>query len=145
MRNKPFGARGLPALGLLFFAALPASGDSFNCPKEVNTRQELSAPLEGWQTNLSGKSASLLRSVDFFEIRAKGAKTASISQLAPDNADSGKDPVWTLDPAEEYWLGCNYSNTNIVLSRDIGRGFKRCEVKFNKHVSPQVDSIRCDR
>jgi hypothetical protein len=122
---------------LLFSNSIFASEEP--CPKKVSTKQTIVKNISGWSIFQDSNDIHILRMVDFYSGNPK-----KMAQLAPDNKDSLNDPVWTFGENDEIWQVCRYTNTKISLTRKLKAGLKSCAVKYNKQVSPQIDSIICN-
>lgn len=108
------------------------------CPQKMESNQVIAKNISGWKTFQDSNDIHILKSVDFYDGNPK-----EMAQLAPDNADSKNDPAWTFGSKSEIWQVCRYTNTKISLTKNLGRNLKNCSVKFNKNITPQVDSINC--
>lgn len=123
---------------ILCIFAIRVSAKELPCPPKLETNQVLAKNISSWKTFQDSNDVHILQSVDFYDGDPK-----EMAQLAPDNADSKNDPVWTFGVKSEIWQVCRYTNTKISLTKNLGRSFKSCAVKFNKKIDSQVDSISC--
>jgi len=124
---------------LLFLLAVECFASEFSCPtKQVKTKQSIVQQSSGWKVFQDPNDIHILKSVDFYDGTPK-----KMIQLAPDNADSGQDPVWSFGQKHEIWQVCRYTNTKVSLTKKLSPGLKSCAVKYSKSVSPQIDSIDC--
>ena len=108
------------------------------CPNKLETKQSIVKNISGWNIFQDSNDQHILRMVDFYSGNPK-----KMAQLAPDNADNMKDPVWTFGLNDEIWQVCRYTNTKISLTKKLNAGLKSCRVKHNKQISQQIDSISC--
>lgn len=124
---------------ILSLVAFNISAKEYACPPKLETNQVIAKNISGWKTFLDSNDINILESVDFYN-----GNPSEMAQMMPDNADSKKDPVWTFGAKREIWQVCRYTNTKISLSKNLGSRLKKCAVKFNKQIDPQIDSISCN-
>jgi hypothetical protein len=117
----------------LFLAAGVLSSSSaaadLKCPASVAVKQELPAPPAGWEA-VGGSSDVQLDRVAFYlkHPRLGGS-------LVPDGNQKSKGEereTWKFvaAPGDEYWMGCIYQDTTVILARKLDPGVSKCEVRY---------------
>jgi hypothetical protein len=114
---------------MVFFAVSGfALASDMSCPASVAVRQELQSPA-GWEA-VGGSSKVRLERIAFY------LKHPSLGgSLVPDTTNRGKSEEresWTFvsNPGDEYWLGCVYRDTTVILARKLDRAISRCVVSY---------------
>src|SRR5579862_8588154 len=97
------------------------AADFMPCPARVDVqRQQLAKPVAGWAAAQGSEARHDLWFVTLYDGEPKG-----MASLVPDTGSRLKSG-WTLAPAGAYWLECHYTQTTIVLSRQVPAGAKLC-------------------
>jgi len=131
------------ALFTMVFLAVSgfALASDMSCPASVAARQELQAPA-GWEA-VGGSSEVRLERVAFY------LKHPSLGgRLAPDATRRGKGEEtesWTFvsNPGDEFWLGCVYRNTTVILARKLDKAISKCVVSYE--MLPSGSRLRVKR
>lgn len=103
------------------------AGD-MNCPASLAAKQQLQAP-RGWEA-VGGSSEVRLDRVAFY------LKHPSLGgSLVPDATHRSKDEEresWTFisNPGDEFWLGCVYRDTTVILARKLDKAISKCVVSY---------------
>ena len=138
----------LPACALLTLVACVPSAvlADVGCPMKVEVKQALAAPPSGW-----------IAGFDKLPTEAAGASVfegppEELADLVPDDSKDGADTrsdIWNLPHSDRgYWLVCRYSNTTVILSRQLPAIVTRCEAVYEKQQTfaggaPIVRSVKC--
>lgn len=101
------------------------AADFAACPAKIEVqRQQLAKPAGGWTAAQANDAHHDLWFVTLYDGEPK-----EMASLVPDVSGRLKTS-WTLAPARAYWLECHYTQTTIVLSRQVPAGVKLCEVTY---------------
>jgi hypothetical protein len=99
------------------------------CPAFIATHQELAKPLSGWEPGLV-PFRQFLSQILFSVGHPSGEQT-----VFPDKTVEHKDRniyTWFLLQDKDYWIQCQYTNTFVVLRKQIPKGTKFCELVQDK-------------
>jgi len=145
---RPFGTLLTPAAGTLLASLVLATpaGAQIACPIDLAVEQRAAAPSAEWTVATTGHRP-LLASVTLYE----GPPERHVV-VRPAREQTVKDEttrVWELAAGRDtYWLSCQYTNTNLVISRPLPKDIRRCESVEDRTVAfgdgrPPVRSIAC--
>ncbi len=132
----------LLATALLLSAGAAQAAAVPTCPARIETAQSAVAP-DGWTAERSA-STKALSEIGFFD-----GPVANKVQLAP-SGETGRGAtrasVWSFTGTErELRLACLYRGTDIVLTRPLPAGLRRCTVAIDPRspvVRPEALSCR---
>jgi len=99
------------------------------CPTSVAVRQELQTTPAGWEA-VGGSSDVQLDRVAFY------LKDPSLGgSLVPDATQRSKGEereIWKFkaNPGDEFWMGCVYLDTTVILARKLDTTVSKCEVRY---------------
>ncbi len=116
------------------------------CPQAVTVTQALAMPQSGWTAGLD-KLPTEVAGVSVFE-----GPPEEMADLVPDDGKDAADTrsdIWNLPQSDRgYWLICRYSNTTVILSRQLPATVTRCEAVYEKQQTfaggaPVVRLVKC--
>lgn len=117
------------------------------CPSTVQVSEQWVDRAGGWTDARTG-FPSKLESLSVY-----AGPPANKASLVPDEVvdlpGRRQRTVWKLTPSERaYWMECAYSNTKVVLQRELGTRITSCwiEVKLDVVLNgrPQVVGASCE-
>ncbi|MEG0009650.1 MAG: STY0301 family protein [Aeromonas sp.] len=116
---------------LLMAMALGASLQ-FDCPPQIESRQQLLSTPAGWQgmsRDASGQPSERL-SHRLDNLSLFDGDPAELAQLKPDNGDSSETHYWSLDKSNThpFYLVCHYQDSAIRLQQALPSGISYCRV-----------------
>lgn len=116
---------------LLMAMALGASLQ-FDCPPQIESRQQLLSTHTGWQgmsRDLHGQPSERL-SHRLDNLSLFDGDPAELAQLKPDNGDSSESHYWSLDKSNTrpFYLVCHYQDSAIRLQQALPSGISYCRV-----------------
>jgi len=122
-----------------------SAADAVHCPPAIAVKQQLAAPVPGWSVGSDGMPHQLA-GLTFFD-----GKPEDKASLAPDKnvAIKGKNVAsWTFDgSARPIWVACQYSGTNVVLTRELPKSTRSCSITYTTGVTiaglPVIDKVDC--
>ena len=130
-------------MNIVFLVALLAA-DPVGCPKTIQVKQQLAAPVAGW-TAASDGLPHQLAGLTFFD-----GKPEEKASLAPDAEAAQRNQTistWKFDKARPTWVMCQYSGTSVTLTRELPRGTSSCQVTYARNVTiaglPVIESVNC--
>jgi len=124
-------------LRLLFASlcwCLLATGQSIaldlTCPQSLSVTQTAANVPSGWEATSGSEPASLQR-VAFYIGSPKDRGT-----IVPDKTDKQNNEervTWNFvrGPGDEFWLGCSYTGTTVVLAQKLSAGVSQCVVHYD--------------
>ncbi len=133
------------ALAGFFIAHITYSAQSIMCPKVIVVNQKLAKTENNWETFQEDISIRLM-SITIFDGHPK--QQAAIVPDMETNKKGRRVCTWRLIPNKirNYWIGCSYDRTNIMLIRPLDRDISICEVTYDTRVSigghPSVIEVR---
>jgi len=138
--------KGLVSCGFTLLLAPTLAFAEVGCPQAVTVTQALGVPQSGWTAGLD-KLPTEPAGVSVFE-----GPPEEMADLIPDDGQDAADTrsdIWNLPHSDRgYWLVCHYSNTTVILSRQLPATVTRCEVVYEKQQAfaggaPVVRSVKC--
>ncbi len=109
------------------------------CPDSIQVANaKLLNPVKGWNATSDPVPHHLKRVVLF------DGPPQERASLVPDRETKtklGNTAVWLLadKPPRSYYIGCYYSSTTVVLSRELPAGLTQCTVLYSS--SEQVEGM----
>jgi hypothetical protein len=122
-----------------------AWASDMSCPVSIPAKQELQAPAD-WEA-VGGSSDVRLERVAFY------LKHPSLGgSLVPDATRRSKGEEresWTFvsNPGDEFWMGCVYQDTTVILARKLDKAISKCVVSYELLPSGtrlRVKQVTCD-
>jgi hypothetical protein len=112
------------------FASSSATAADFTCPASVSVRQTVVNVPTGWE-GTSGSDAPHFDRVSFYLKHPKDG-----GALVPDRTEkrSGVESVtWNFvrGPRDEFWLGCLYTGTTVILAQRLNTNISQCVVQYD--------------
>ncbi len=138
--------KGLVICGFTLLLAPTLTFADVGCPQAVTVTQVPGAPQSGWTAGLD-KLPMEAAGVSVFE-----GPPEEMADLIPDDGKDAADTrsdIWNLPHSDRgYWLVCHYSNTTVILSRQLPATVTRCEAVYEKQQTfaggaPVVRSVKC--
>jgi len=131
-------------MNAIFLLAFLAATDPIGCPKTIQVKEQLAAPVAGW-TAASDGMPHQLAGLTFFD-----GKPEEHASLAPDGTITQRNETvstWKFDKTRPAWVMCGYSGTSVTLTRELPRGTSICTVTYARGVTiaglPVIDSVNC--
>jgi len=120
------------------------------CPETVDVDQKLKSPLDGW-TGIVGSLPNRLANVAFYD--GPPEQMASLVSTKEGKRNGRQYATWHLESIDETsqpsWLVCEYSDTQVALSRQLPGGVIECTVTYNPPRGPRgysgVESVVCQQ
>jgi hypothetical protein len=113
------------------------------CPSKISVAQNLlgKAP-DGW-SNYDAKGDYPYVGVSFWF--GPPDKKALLAPSKEGQNSAGPVATWTFTKSDiDYWVACEYSRTNVVVARSIGKKVDSCTVQYDKRFSgPVAKSWSC--
>jgi hypothetical protein len=105
------------------------TGTKLACPTSVTVTQAVQNAPSGWEAVNGSGAAQLERAAFYLMHPSKGGS------LAPDGTKKSKGEerdTWTFvrKPGDEFWLGCVYQGTTVILARKLDNKVSRCDVSY---------------
>jgi hypothetical protein len=94
-----------------------ADGGAVSCPQQIDTAQNLSKPVEGFEA-AKGSGNTFWSGITFYEGRPEQMVALKYDSEA-DSGDGSYELTWNLDPKTEYWIECRYDSTSILLVKKL--------------------------
>lgn len=120
------------------------AADSVGCPKTIQVKQQIAAPVAGWNAASDGLPHQLA-GLTFFDGRPEDK-----ASLAPDGQTTQRNETistWKFDKTRPTWVMCQYSGTSVTLTKELPRGTSVCTVNYARGVTiaglPAIDKIDC--
>ena len=145
---RSFATPHLRAVGA-FVAWLVLAGPALaqiSCPTDLTVEQRATAPSGEWTVATTGHRP-LLASVTLYE--GPPEKHLAVKPIREQTVKEETTRVWELPTGRDtYWLSCEYTNTNLVISRPLPRDIRRCDSVENRGTGsgdgrPPVRSFAC--
>lgn len=117
---------------MLLMALALSTSLQFDCPPQIESRQQLLTRPQGWQEmtrDLAGQpSQSLHHRLD--NLSLFDGEPGELAQLKPDNGDSQETHFWSLDGSQTrpLYLVCHYRDSAITLQQALPPGLRYCRV-----------------
>lgn len=131
-------------MNIVFLIALLAAADPIGCPKTIQVKEQLAAPVVGW-TAASDGLPHLLAGLTFFD-----GKPEEKASLAPDWESSQRNQTistWKFDKTRPTWVMCQYSGTSVTLTRQLPRNTSMCAVAYSRDMIiaglPAINEVDC--
>jgi hypothetical protein len=133
------------AVFLLGIASRLGLASDLECPASVTVKQEIQAPL-GWEAVARSSDQQLDRVAFYLKHPSLGGS------LVPNatRRSKGEEQVgWAFvpNPGDEFWMGCIYQSTTVILARKLDKQISKCEVRYELLPSGsrlRVKRISCD-
>lgn len=141
----PLPTRAAGALCAPLLLATPALGQ-IACPIDLTVEQRAAAPSGEWTVTTTGHRP-LLAAVTLYE--GPPEKHAAVKPAREQTLKDETTRVWELPAGRDtYWLSCEYTNTNLVISRPLPKDIRRCESVENRATAfadgrPPIRSVAC--
>jgi putative lipoprotein len=120
------------ALGALA-AAGPAAAQ-IACPTDLSVEQRASVPSGEWTVATTGHRP-LLAGVTIYA--GPPERHVPVKSTREQTAKDETTRVWELPPGPDtYWLSCEYTHTNLVISRPLPKDIRRCETVEPRAAAP---------
>lgn len=132
----------------LLCAALSAGGaraqqEEIVCPPAILASTTV-ATAEGWEP-VGGAAEYKLEHAQLFS----GHPSDEV-QVTPDESAKGKSLIaqWRIkhEQASEFWIGCAYRDTTVVLARKLDTRLSRCVARYDQTDGPppgHLQSLTC--
>jgi hypothetical protein len=132
----------------LLCAALSAGGaqaqqEEIVCPPAILASTTV-ATAEGWEP-VGGAAEYRLEHAQLFS----GHPSDEV-QVTPDESAKGKSLIaqWRIkhEQAPEFWIGCAYRDTTVVLARKLDTRLSRCVARYDQTDGPppgHLQSLTC--
>ncbi len=129
----------------VFLLASPSSAQDLACPVSLSVQQTAASVPAGWEATASSEPVHLSRVAFYLKNPREGGA------LVPDKSEKQKDEervTWSFvsGPGDEFWLGCVYTETTVLLAQRLKKGISRCVVRYGLLPSGsriRVKSISC--
>lgn len=128
---------------LLAFACIEVQAGEvhFQCPSSLTITQSGTAPGAEWEAVSDKRALSLLRAGFYLHHPSQGGS------LVPDSTKRTKSEetsVWTFprNPGDDFWLGCHYNDSTVILARRLGDNISKCSVKYSLLPSGERDLLK---
>jgi hypothetical protein len=100
------------------------------CPVALSVRQTATSVPSGWEATSSSEPAHL-DGVTFYLKHPKDG-----GALVPDKTvkQKGEERVtWSFvsQPGDEFWLGCRYTGTTVILVQKLKKDVSQCVVRYD--------------
>ena len=110
--------------------AMPSPAADFVCPASLSVSQTATRVPLGWEAISSAEPLSLERVALYLGNPKEGGV------LVPDKTDKqgGVERLtWTFArrPSDEFWLGCSYTGTTVILAQKLKRDVSQCVVQYD--------------
>ena len=132
-------------MNTILLLAFLAAADPIGCPKTIQVKEQLAAPVTGW-TAASDGMPHQLAGLTFFD-----GKPEEKASLAPDGQatqHSETISTWKFDKTRPTWVMCHYSGTSVTLARELPRNISACTIAYARGVTiaglPVIDRIECN-
>ncbi len=132
-------------MNIVLLIALFAASDPVGCPKTIQVKEQLAAPVPGW-TAASDGMPHQLAGLTFFD-----GKPEEKASLAPDGESTQRYQTistWKFDKTRPTWVMCQYSGTSVTLTRELPRGTSSCLVSYARNVTiaglPVITNVECN-
>ena len=132
-------------MNIVFLIGLLAATDPVGCPKTIQVKEQLAAPVAGW-TAASDGMPHQLAGLTFFD-----GKPEEKASLAPDGQTTQRNETvstWKFDKTRPTWVMCQYSGTSVTLTRELPRNTSMCMVTYARGVTiaglPVITKIECN-
>jgi hypothetical protein len=109
------------------------------CPETIETQQEPKTIPEGYAVSADTLGPSRLTYVSFFD-----GPPEQQADLVPDE-DKGGQPEWHFSSPSKvggYWIGCHYSRTQLMLTRQLPASVRKCSVSYQKRDQGLIEGER---
>ena len=131
-------------MNIVLLISLLAAADPIGCPKTIQVKEQLAAPVAGW-TAASDGMPHQLAGLTFFD-----GKPEEKASLAPDAEKTQRDhtiSTWSFGKTRPTWVMCQYSGTSVTLTRELPRSTSSCTVTYARGVTiaglPVIESVTC--
>lgn len=116
------------------FSSLPAA-ETFSCPETIAVDAKVTESFPAWEVVQNPQGHHFTR-VAFYSGHPR-----EMASLVPDRQTESSS-AWEFPgkASQNFWLACEYTNTEMMLVRQLSSGFAECEVVF---ASQLVESITC--
>lgn len=131
-------------MNIVLLISLLAAGDSVGCPKTIQVKEQLTAPVPGWVAASDGMPHQLA-GLTFYD-----GKPEEKASLAPDGQTTQRNETistWKFDKTRPTWVECHYSGTSVTLTRELPRSTSTCMVTYARGETiaglPVIESVTC--
>lgn len=120
------------------------------CPETVDVDQKLKSPVDGW-TAIVGSLPNRLANVAFYD--GPPEQMASLVPTKEGKRNGREYATWDLESTNETsrpaWIVCEYSDTQVALSRQLPGSVTECNVTYNPQRGPRgypgVEGVVCQQ
>jgi hypothetical protein len=131
--------------GLTLAAGCSKAADLFQCPAQVDVRQQINVLPPGWSVVLDDLPHRLA-GITFFD-----GKPEDKASLAPDNetkANGKSISTWIFSGGNRpVWVACRYAGTAVTLARELPKLIQACSLTYNLRQTlgglPVIEKIDC--
>lgn len=123
-------------------SALASTGSvELSCPAQIETRQELSAPIADWHSSIN-RSMTIEGKLRVASMSFSDGPPEQMAILAPDKTRKSRKSkgafinTWNFEVSESVWFSCGYQQTTIELSKPLPPGLKQCSIEYDQYASP---------
>lgn len=138
---------------LLAAMALPGAGAvagelRIDCPESIAAVESLDGAGEAWRVETDlGKRGKFLDSISVFS-----GPPVEMASLVPDRSSRKKQlrtSTWQFAAASTaaYWVACTYTNSTLLLTRQLPSGVRRCELSERLRpngVKLGIEDMKCE-
>jgi hypothetical protein len=132
---------------MLCILALVSSlvSEDFTCPASLSVQQTAAKVPSGWEAIPSSEPAHLDRIAFYLHNPKIGG--ALVPDKTSDQKGEARD-TWNFiaNPGDDFWLGCVYTGSSLVLAQKLKAGISQCVVRYDLLPSGsrlRVKSISC--
>ena len=99
------------------------------CPESASVKQRLEAGPSGWEV-VGGSDEVKLDRVGFYLRHPREA--GSLVPDATQKVQGEERVIWNFqrNPGDQFWIGCIYRDTTIMLAQKLDPKISRCEVRY---------------
>jgi hypothetical protein len=117
------------------------------CPQTLETSQAAPAPSGDYAVVVDALGPSRLTYISMFE-----GPPEQMADLVPDRNEA-RFAQWDFPKSNQsagHWIGCHYSRTNLMLTRNLPASTKRCTVTYSNRDegliegSKPLKSVSCE-
>ena len=134
------------AILVIASSAVSAEDAAANCPASIDVRQQLTAPVKGWNF-MFDDAPHQLAGITFYE--GPPQERASLVSDKASKAGGKETDTWYFKPQADrhFFVGCSYAGTSIVLTKELAAKTVSCAVTYSLQMQvaglPVIEKVIC--
>lgn len=126
---------------LMGASAVAATPVELSCPAQIETRQELSAPVADWHAS-TDRTMTMEGKLRPVSMSFSSGPPEEMAILAPDKTQKSRKTkgafinTWNFEVSDPVWFICGYQQTTIELSKLLPSELRHCSIEYDPYANP---------